>query len=133
MKYALDWGKTISIPDFYITKNMHALGLTRQEAVDMYLSDEGITVDTEILTLTEKAKAAGTGAKATGERVVRKPPERKPDMVKRAFIEAMATFIAESDMGVTNTEITNIERMIAFEYVGDKYEVTLTKKRALKK
>jgi hypothetical protein len=132
MKYALETGKVINIPDTYISKNMHNLGITRQEAVDMYLSDEGITVDTEILTLTEKAKAAGTGAKATGEKIVRKAPERKPDDVKRAIIAGLAEYVGDIP-GVSTSEVTNIERMIAFEFAGDKYEITLTKKRAPKK
>jgi hypothetical protein len=127
MRYKVD-GKNISIPDAYLEKQMKTLGLTRQEAVDLYLADEGIQGNEIVAEMTAKAKAAGVGAKATGERKERKAPERKPDMVKRAIIEGLDTYIQTID-GVENVEVTNIERMIAFEYAGDKFEITLTKKR----
>ncbi len=131
MRYKVD-GKNINIPDIFIEKQMKTLGLSRQEAVDLYLSDEGIKDTPEVNELTMKAKAAGTGAKATGEKTERKAPERKPDEIKRAMIAQIA-FYVEATVGVSNLEITNIERMIAFEYNGEKYEITLTRKRKPKK
>ena len=131
MRYKVD-GKNINIPDIFIEKQMKTLGLTRQEAVDLYLSDEGLKESPEVNELTMKAKAAGTGAKATGEKTARKPPERKPDDIKRAMIAGLAEYIDKVD-GVSGLEVTNIERMIAFEYDGEKYEVTLTRKRKPKK
>jgi hypothetical protein len=121
-------GKRINISDQYIDTNMRNLDITRQEAVDMYLSDEGLLVNPIVEELTEKAKAAHVGAKATGEKTKRKAPERKPDEVKRAVIAALSEFIGSQE-GVSNTTVTNIERMIAFELGGDNYEITLTKKR----
>ena len=128
MRVAVE-GKNINVPDSYIEKQMKSLGISRQEAVELYLSDEGIVKNETIEELTAKAKAAHTGAKATGERKERKAPVRKPDEVKRAIIAALAEFIRTCDYGVHDVEVTNIERMIAFEFAGDKYEVTLTKKR----
>lgn len=128
MRYTLPDGKRIGIPDEFIEKNMRGLGITRAEAIELYLSDEGIEVAPEVVELTEKAKAAGTGAKATGERKERKAPERKPDEVKRAMVAALAEFISGTD-GVTDAAITNVERMVAFEFAGDKFELTLVKKR----
>jgi hypothetical protein len=133
MKHVSADGRTVNIPDVYIQTNMKNLGLTSAECVEMYLSDEGIKVAPEVLELTAKAKAAGTGAKATGERKERKAPVRKPDEVKRSIIAALASFLDQPEYGTSNVEVTNIERMIAFELGGDKYEVTLTKKRPAKK
>lgn len=127
MRYNYE-GKNINIPDEYIEKNMRNLGISRQECVEMYLSDEGFITNDEIIAMSEKAKTAGAGAKATGEKAKRKPPVRQPDEVKRAMVAALAEFISGQD-GVTNAEVTNIERMIAFELGGDKFEITLTKKR----
>ena len=121
-------GKRINIPDEFIENNMRGLDITRQEAIELYLSDEGLLENEIVLELTEKAKAAGAGAKAQGERKERKAPVRKPDEVKRAVVAALAEFIEAQD-GVTNAEVTNVERMIAFELGGDKFEITLTKKR----
>jgi len=127
MRYDLD-GKNINIPDNFIDTSMHNLGITRQEAIDLYLSDNDFITNDEIVAMTVKAKAAGTGAKATGEKVAHKAPERKPDLVKRAGIAALSEFITGTEH-VENVTITNIERMIAFEIGGDKFEVVLTKKR----
>lgn len=128
MRYKVD-GKNISIPDAWIQKTQRDLGLNLPDTIALYLSDEGIKVDPVVTELTNKAKAAGTGAKATGEKKERKAPVRKPDEVKRSVIAALASFINQEEYGVTNVEITNVERMVAFELAGDRYEITLTKKR----
>lgn len=125
-------GKNVTVPESVIAQGIKD-GLDRVAIVERFLSDEGITVDPTVAELTAKAKAAGTGAKATGERKERKAPVRKPDEVKRALITALATFIAEADPHVKNVEITNIERMIAFDFGNEKFELTLVKKRPAKK
>lgn len=131
MKYTLG-EKTITISDTILEKSMASLGLTKSEAVDLYLSDEGLIVNGEIAEMTNKAKASGVGAKATGEKVARKAPVRKPDEMKRTIIANLAGFL-ETDARMTDIDVTNIERMIAFTLDGEKYELTLTKKRAPKK
>lgn len=124
-------GKNINIPDVFIDTNMRNLGITREECVQMWLDDEGFTTNDEVVAMSEKAKTAGAGAKATGEKTKRNPPVRKPDDVKRSIIEALAEFIETSD-NASNVTITNVERMIAFSLGEDNYEVTLIKKRPAK-
>lgn len=121
-------GKMINIPDNWLQTNIKNLELTLPEAIDMYLSDEGLLINPLVAELTTKAKTAGAGAKATGEKAKRKAPERKPDEVKRAVIAALAEFIGSTEH-VTDVDITNIERMVAFKLGDDNYEITLTKKR----
>ena len=58
---------------------------------------------------------------------------RKPDEKKRMLIAGMAKYIAEAYAEVENVEVTNIERVIAFNIGDDKYEITLSKKRKPKK
>ena len=123
-------GKNVNVPEEFIDKNMKALDISRQEAVELYLSDEGFITNDEIVAMTAKAKSAGVGPKATGSKVKRKPPVRKPDLVKQAIVANLAKFIMSiEEVDGCLVEVTNIERMIAFEYEGEKYEVTLTKKR----
>lgn len=126
MRYKVE-GKNINIPDAWLQKTQHDLGLNLPEAIELYLSDEGIAVNPVVAELTAKAKAAGTTAH-NREIKPRKAPERKPDEVKRAMIAGLAEYTGNI-LGVTNVEVTNIERMIAFEFAGEKYELTLTKKR----
>lgn len=125
-------GKRINIPDEFIQRSQKAYDLDLNGAIKMYLDDEGYMENEVVAELTVKAKDAGTNAKNTADKPKRKPPVRKPDEVKRAIVSEIATFVENKlrDEGVGNTvEITNVERMIAFEYLGDKYELTLTKKR----
>ena len=130
-------GKSVNIPDEYIEKNVKNLDISVSQAIAMYLSDEGLVEAEGVAEMTAKAKKFKTGAKATGEPRKRKPPVRKPDEIKRALIEAFSKSMdtdieqigAELSIGSTPTNVTNIERMIAFTLGDEKYEVTLTKKR----
>jgi hypothetical protein len=145
MRYTITEGpnkdKRINIPDEFIEKNMRNLDLTRDEAVEMYLSDEGYMENEIVVAMTEKAKAAGTTVKNTAtDRKKRSAPVRKPDEIKRALIASIASDL-EIELEMQNAElgvehipvaITNIERMIAFTFAGDNYEITLTKKRKAK-
>lgn len=128
MKYDIG-EKTINIPDAFIEKNMAGLGITEAEAIELYLSDEGIVVNADVAEMTAKAKAAGNViTDAKGDKAKRKAPVRKPDMLKRDLIADIAIFV-EGDTRTSNVEVTNIERMIAFEVGDERFEITLTKKR----
>lgn len=120
--------KIVNVPDEFIERNMRALGITKDEAVELFLTDEGFLDNEEQDILNEKAKAAGPISHDAGAKSKRKAPERKPDMVKRAVIEELAAFVSFY-IASNGVEITNIERMIAFEIDGEKFELTLTKKR----
>ena len=56
MKYTLPTGKTVNIPDKEIEQSMKALDLTKEEAIEMYLEDEGYLDNDEQIELNEKAK-----------------------------------------------------------------------------
>ena len=118
--------QTINVPDEYIKVNCRNLGLTKTEAVEMYLSDEGYISNDVVDELTKTAAANKQGRIAGTKQ--RKPRKRKEDPIKRVFIENMRAFIDDMD-GTVNVEATNPERIIAFEYAGEKYEVMLTRKR----
>jgi hypothetical protein len=47
MKHTLNTGKVITIPDEEITKGIELLGLSRDESIQMYLDDNGFTVNDE--------------------------------------------------------------------------------------
>jgi len=139
MKVELN-GKMVTISDAEVEKQMRTLGIEKDEAIELVLMDNDLITDEAALEMTAKAKAAGTGAKATGERKARKAPERKPDELKRELIAAFAKSletdieqIASENNRTYKFDVTNIERMIAFEIGDEKFELTLTKKRAPKK
>lgn len=125
--------KTINIPDSVLVQGRKE-GLSNRETIERYLSDEGYIIDPVVAELTAKAKANGTGAKATSGK--RKAPQRKPDEVKRAVVQYLYNQLAalgETDIADLNLihslQVVNVERIIAFEIKGEKYELTLSKKR----
>lgn len=132
MKYTFttaDGGeKTINIADSILAQGKRE-GLSVRDTIDRYLSDEGYIVDPTVAELTNKAKANGINNAGKTSSGKRKPPTRKPDLVKRMLIEGLAKYMAEAYDEVKNVEVTNIERIIAFSIGDDKYEITLSKKR----
>lgn len=127
---------TVEIEDAWINKQSRLLGITKREAIEMWLCDEGYISNDTVDELTAKAKANKTGAVGAATKP-RKKPERKPDMTKRALIEYLFAALGGDDSTMLdlecgnpeNVKVTNIERMIAFNIGDDKFELTLSKKR----
>lgn len=119
--------KTVNIGEDVLRQGKRD-GLNVRDTIERYLSDEGYLVNPEVERLTKKAKANGMNNAGTASSGKRKPPTRKPDMVKRELIAFLFQHIEEY-AGVHNAEVTNIERIIAFSIGDDKYELTLSKKR----
>lgn len=128
--------KTVQIDDSWIKKQRTNLGISTQEAIDMWLFDEGYVEDETVDELTAKAAQNKSGiAVRSNVKKERKKPERKPDMVKRDIIQYIYEVLSNCDLvlenagKLSNVTVTNIERMIAFNAGGDDFEITLTKKR----
>lgn len=124
----LDQQKTVDIPDEYIKINCRNLGISTKEAVYMYLSDEGYIKNDVVENLTSKAKINGVNSSKAKSNGSRKKSNRKPDVVKRQLIAALAEFIQQQD-GVVDCEIANVERIVAFGFADERYELVLQKKR----
>ena len=127
--------KTINIPDEVLAKGRKE-NLSVKDTIERYLSDEGYVVDPTVEALTEKAKAnkVNGAGRQQAEKKKRKAPTRKPDETKRVLIRLLESALAQdTEHGVRDIQVTNIERMIAFSIGEDKYEVTLSKKRKPKK
>ena len=109
-----------------IQKHIDLLGCSYAEAEQIVLDDEiidkGGRCDWEPSIEEEATKLVGE-RKRTGEPVKR---ERKENTPKRELIAMMAEALANA--GIT-ADVTNVERLIAFEYEGAKFELTLTQKR----
>lgn len=135
MKYTfineLDQQKTVNIPDEYIQINRRNLGISTKEAIYMYLSDEGYITNDVVENLTSKAKINGVDGSKVRPSGPRKKSNRKPDAVKRQLIAALAEFVQQQE-GVVDCEVINIERVVAFGFTDDRYELVLQKKRKAK-
>jgi hypothetical protein len=74
-------GKSINIPDAEIEKSMKVLGMTKEEAIEMWLEDEGYLDNEEQTELEEKAKANKITATIHGASAEKKK-QSKPKVVK---------------------------------------------------
>ena len=73
--------KTVKVPEEYIKKNMEILGISREDAIFMYLEDEGYQKNEEVERLTEKAKTNKISHDAKSSQPRKKTTrERKPDL-----------------------------------------------------
>lgn len=127
MKYKIN-GKEINIPNEEIEKNMKALGISRNEAIDMWLSDNDIIENDIIEDLTKKAKTVKRYEKSDTERK-KTTKERKVDEEKKAFLNGFRIF-AEGKGGIV--ENVKNEAEFSFTFGENAYTVKLIKHRPKK-
>lgn len=133
MVYNLN-GKNIKIPDEEIKKNMEILDLSEEEAIQLYLEDEGYLENEEVAELTKKAKDSGImstihGAKAEKPKA-KATREPKSNPLKAEIIEKIAELIKnEYDI---NAKITNSTKLIEFTCENREFKLDLIEKRVKK-
>ena len=83
MLYELENGKKVKIPDEEIANSMKALDLTKEEAIEMWLEDEGYLDNEEQNELTKKVNESGImhSIHKAGDKTNRKKSD-KPKVVK---------------------------------------------------
>lgn len=133
MKYTLSNGKNVNIPDKEIENNMKALELTREEAIEMWLEDEGYLDNEEQNELDEKAKKVkidhGASAVDKSEKKEKKPREIKVSDEKQLLFAEIVANLAENDR---NYEILKENKLICVK-IGEKtFKIDLIEQRAPK-
>ena len=134
MLYTLESGRNIRIPDAQLKIYMDKLGLTKDEAVQMYLEDEGFEENAEQAALDEKAKKNRVTATVHKARTTKdgekKPRGRKPDEQKEALIAGIAEALQHiATLEVTNVTITNKSKLVEFDMEGAHYKLDLIRQR----
>lgn len=134
MVYNLN-GKNIKIPDEEIRKNMEILDLSEEEAIQLYLEDEGYLENEEVAELTKKAKDSGImstihGAKAEKPKA-KVERERKENPTKERIIAEMGKFLCQLN-GISGVNIINIGKIIEFECENKHFKLDLIQKREKK-
>lgn len=126
--YKLKGGKVVQIPNAEVSKLQTMLGLSRAEAVDLWLYDEGYIENVEADELTAKAKenkvshnARADKPKTQRERVV------KEDKVKEAIIQAVADLLP--DLNAENVVIEKKGKLITFKVGADSFKFDLIRQR----
>lgn len=134
MKYTLPNGKNVNIPDKEIEKNMKLLEISKEEAIEMWLEDEGYLDNEEQNDLDEKAKKVkidhGASAVDKTEKKEKKPREIKVSDEKQALFGEIVEKLAENGR---NYEILKENKLICVK-IGEKtFKIDLIEQRQPKK
>lgn len=131
ISYKTDSGKSLRIPREDVERIMQ-LGVSEDEAVTIWLEDEGYLDNEEQNALDKKAKESkitttihGARKETQKKRVV----VRKEDATKEALIAALAEFIQSR---AENVKIENIGKLISFDLGGDHFKLDLIRQRKQK-
>lgn len=135
MKYTLENGKVVNIPDNEIEYNMKTLELSKEEAIDLWLEDNDYQVNEELEELDSKAKKVKIDHQASAidktEKKDRKPRTVKVSDTKQVVFANIHNFLVET-YG-ENVEIVKENKLLTLK-VGDKtFKVDLIEQRPPKK
>ena len=127
-------GKKIRISDSEIENLVKGLNISTDQAIQIWLEDEGYLENEEQNSLDKKAKESKITATVhqakSDNRKERKPRERKPDEEKEKIISNLAQFLENS---TENVKITNISKIIEFDIGENHYKLDLVRQRKPKK
>lgn len=131
MTYTLSNGKTVRIPDKEIEKNMKILEISKDEAILLYLEDEGYIENAEQEALCKKAKEnvkVSTLVKARADVKPKTQKERvkKDDPTKEMIIAEIAGFLPTI---AENIQVVDNRKIITFCIGEDTYKIDLTRTR----
>lgn len=129
--YKLADGKVVRIPQTEIDRNMKTLRLTRDEAITLYLEDEGYLVNEEQEELERKAKENRITATIHQAKTYTPKTQRervkKDDPTKEGIVKAIAEMLP--DLNATDISIVNAGKLITFKVGADTYKIDLIRQR----
>lgn len=139
MKYTLTNNRIISIPDAELEKLQNTLKISKDEAIDLWLSDNDYTTDETVEELSKKAKKnhiTGTihsAKSANNEKKERKPREKKENLLKKQIIAAIFNgIVTELDENAV-IDVTNDEKYIDLCIDGKNFTINLVQHREKRK
>ena len=124
-------GKDVNVNEKEVNKLVEVLGISEEEAIQTWLEDNDYEVNEEVAELTKKAKENKITATIHGAQKVRTKKEvvRKEDPDKEWLIQQFADTLGK--LGISY-EVTNIGKIIEFEYNNKSYKIDLVKRRPAK-
>ena len=135
MMYEIN-GKKIRIPDGDILRLKSTMKISAEEAVKIWLEDEGILHNEEQENLCKKAKDSGimrtihgASAKTAETTPTQRERVKKENPTKGKIIAEVAKLLTEF---ADNVNVTNPEKLIEFTMNGNDYKLDLTQKRKKK-
>lgn len=134
MLYNLN-GKNIRIDDKQLQKIMTGLQVTKEEAITIWLEDEGKLVNPEQVALDEKAKKADVSIRGSAfvydkkKEKTQKERVKKENPTKEGIISRLAEVLSEF---TENVNIENPGKLITFTLDGKNFKLDLVQSRAKK-
>ena len=127
--YTLKGGKVVQVPNKAVANLQAQLKLSRAEAVELWLYDEGYIECPEADELTAKAKEnkVSHGARAEVKQKTQRERVVKEDKVKEAIIQAVADMLPSLE--ATNVVVEKKGKLITFEVGTDKFKFDLIRQR----
>lgn len=132
MKYEIN-GKTIVIADKEIEKSMKLLDLTKEQAIELYLEDNGYLENEEQTTLDEKASKVkiSIGARSSAPTKEKKPRTTKvSDEKKELFAEILSNLEYDYKENVT---VLKENKLIEVKMGGKVFKIDIVEQRPPKK
>lgn len=130
MRYTLESGKTVTIPNNDIERSMKVLKISKDEAIKVWLEDEGYLMNEEQEALTKKAKenriTATIHEARTYTKKTQKERVRKENPTKAMVITEIAAILPKF---AENIQILNENKLISFTIGEDTFEIDLRQKR----
>ena len=129
-------GKTVNIPDEEIKGYMKSLDISEEEAIEMWLDDEGYTENEEQLELDQKAKASGImrdihGASAV-DKTEKKPVKKtvKVSDEKKDLFDLIHDTLKDYETDFNGkTTVLKENKLIQFEINGKTFKIDLIQQR----
>lgn len=128
MKYIFN-GKEIEISDAELEKNMEALEITKEEAIEMWLDDHDFVKNEEAEEMTAKAKSVKRYEKS-GEPRKKSTRERKVDTDKVDILNLLTADLLKDERLKDYTSKTESE--FSFTFCGNPYTIKIIKHRPKK-
>ena len=129
LDYKLENGKEIKIPEATLDNLVKTLKISPEEALHVYLEDEGYEINEEQEALTQKAKEnriTATIHKAEGKTREKRKVERRANPDKEELIAGLAEYLA----GVAaDVQVTNIGKIIEFKFNDKSFKLDLIERR----
>ena len=133
MKYTLESGKAVNIPDKEIEKNMKLLEISKEEAIEMWLCDHDFEDNEELEELDEKASkvkinhGAGTNERKKSD----KPRTVKVSDAKKELFSTVFTNL--QDVFGENAQVLKENKLISLK-IGEKtFKIDIIEQRQPKK
>lgn len=133
VEVVLDNGKKTKIDKKFLETSCEKLGIDIEEAIEMWLDDEGYLDNEEQNKLDSKAKANKVNkiitAKSEKPKKTQKERVRKENPTKEMIIREIAQVLPQF---ATNVQVENVGKIITFSIGDDNFKLDLTQTRKKK-